>query len=125
MDTRSKILKPRGAPPADAPRPLAVVTGYFDILRVEHARELALVRSRTGGGTVMVLVLPMWGELLSISARAQMAAALRMVDYVGIVENRDVDRLIEGFEAELVVHLESAEARLRTQLREHVERRKS
>jgi len=122
LDTRTKILTP-GEAPCDAAQPLVVVTGYFDVLRAEHARELANIRQASGAKTLAALVLPLTGELMPIAARARMAAALRMVDYVITAENGEVDRLIAACSAAAVVRFESTDARLRTQLIEHAQRR--
>ena len=46
MDTRNKILTAEAARALAGP--LTVVTGYFDLLRAEHARELAAIRQRIG-----------------------------------------------------------------------------
>jgi len=125
MDTRRKILSPDAAPPPDAPRPVALVTGYFDILRVDHARELADVRTSTGAATLVVLVLPLPGELMPQPARARMVAALRVVDYVITAENGQVDRLIARFGPAAVVRLEAADAQRRRALVEHAQRRQT
>jgi glycerol-3-phosphate cytidylyltransferase-like family protein len=124
MDTRRKILSPGEALPAGA-APVALVTGYFDILRAEHARQLAAVRRTTGAKTLIVLVLPLEGELMEQAERARMTAALRVVDYVITAEIGDVDRLIERFQPAAVVRLEEADARQRRQLMEHVQRRQT
>lgn len=122
MDTRTKILTP-GETPRDPVQPLVVVTGYFDVLRAEHARELAHIRDAAAAKTLAILVLPLTGELMPIAARARMTAALRMVDYVITAENGEVDRLIAECNAATVVRLEATDARLRTQLIEHAQRR--
>lgn len=81
MDTRSKILNVDGPWP-DFPRPLAVITGYFDVLRAAHVRELEAARLAAGAATLLVVVMPRERELLPLRARAEMVAALRLVDYV-------------------------------------------
>ena len=81
MDTRSKILT-AGAVLAIPQRPIAIVTGTFDVLRAEHARELEEARMGTGVAVLLVIVLPRAGEVLPQRARAELVAALRVVDYV-------------------------------------------
>lgn len=81
MDTRNKILNPGGPWPEFA-RPLAVVTGYFEVLRAGHVRELQTARRAAGAATLLVIVMPRNGELLPQQARAEVVAALGIVDYV-------------------------------------------
>src|SRR5580658_10960994 len=92
MDTRSKIIGAAGFRSAGR---MTVVTGYFDPLLAWHARELESIRGRAGASAkaLAVIVLPLTGELLPQTARAAMVAALRMVDYVLIGDNGDLDRL--------------------------------
>ena len=117
VDTRSKIVT-AGQVPAAA----TLVTGYFDVLRVEHVRALQQVRDRTGDHPVVVAVLPREGELLSQHARAEMVAALRMVDYVLIANREDLDGILEGFRPAEFVRLEEAGLRHMHCLIEHVQR---
>jgi bifunctional ADP-heptose synthase (sugar kinase/adenylyltransferase) len=120
MDTRSKILTAAAALELE-PRPLAVVTGYFDILRAGHARDLGQVRNHP----LLVAVLPLAGELLPQRARAELVAALRVVDYVVIADDGDVERLVDGLRPVEFVRLEAADARRARQLIEHVHRRQT
>ncbi|MGO9231839.1 MAG: hypothetical protein ACLQKA_21815 [Bryobacteraceae bacterium] len=109
MDTRNKILT------ADAAHalagPLAVVTGYFDVLRAEHARELAAIRQRNVDSCLLAVVLPCPGEFFDIHARARMVAALRVVDYVLAADATDVDALLASLRPQAVFHLEAEDAR--------------
>src|SRR5437016_9438194 len=115
MDTRSKIVAAGAAPPG-----CTVVTGYFDVLLAEHARALsALPRP------LLVAVLPLGGELMSQRARAEMAAGLRMVDYVVIADNPDVDALCERLRPARIVRMEADDARRIRQLTEHVRNRQT
>ena len=122
MDTRSKILTPGASLPPEIRRPLVVVTGYFDVLRGEHVRELASVRERIGAGTLVVAVLPLAEEVLEQRARAELVAALRMVDYVLIADPQELERLIASFEPAELVRLEAGDARRIRELKEHVHR---
>ena len=117
MDTRSKILSldaalrlPRGT--------VTLVSGYFDALRAGHARDLAGLR-----GPLLVAVLPLVGELLPQAARAEMVAALRVVDYVVIANEKDLDALIARLAPRELVRLEAADAARVRQLRDHVHSR--
>ena len=119
MDTRSKILSVAAA--LELPPPVALVTGYFDVLRVGDARELARVRHHP----LLVVVLPVADEILPPRARAEMGAALRVVDYVVIANYGGLDRLVEALKPVEFVRLEAAEARRASQLMEHVHRRQT
>lgn len=89
IDTRRKIL--------DAVQILAlarqwrgegiqpiVVTGFFDLLQSEHARRLAAIS--VPGRPLLVIVLEPRHPILPAGARAELVAALRMVDYVLLAE---------------------------------------
>jgi len=104
------------------PHAATLVTGYFDVLRVEHVRALQQVRDRTGDHPVVVAVLPREGELLSQHARAEMVAALRMVDYVLIANREGFDGILEGLRPAEFVRLEEAGLRHMHCLIEHVQR---
>lgn len=119
MDTRSRILTLAAA--LELRPPVAVATGYFDVLRAEHARELARMRHHP----LLVIVLPLANEILSLPARAELVAALRVVDYVVTADHADVDRLIESLEPVEIVRMEAADARRATELIEHVRRRQT
>ncbi|MBZ5723881.1 MAG: hypothetical protein LAP87_02685 [Acidobacteriia bacterium] len=125
MDTRSKIL---ASPPQPWPAfaaPLAVVTGYFDLLRAWHVREFAGVRQRTGARSLLVVVLPLAGEVLPQRARAELVAALRMVDYVVTIDHGELEELVAALQPAALVRLEAADARQARQLMEHVHRRQT
>jgi glycerol-3-phosphate cytidylyltransferase-like family protein len=122
MDTRTKILSREAARGLCAPSPV-VVTGYFDILRAEHARVLEEARRRAGNGTVVALVLPFAAAVFPPRARAEMAAAFRVIDYVVIGDDEDVTTLLEGLQPLAIVHLEADEERLHRELVQHVHTR--
>lgn len=123
MDTRSKILSRDAA--LELPPPLTLVTGYFDILRAEHARELQQARDRAPAQPLMVVVLTRPNPLLSARARAELVAALRMVDYVVTANDGDLDGIFEALRPAPLVRLEAADQRRARQLREHVQRRQT
>ncbi len=118
VDTRNKILTLAEA--LELPPKLAIASGTFEILRAAHARELAEVRSRTDVEGLLVVVLPSTRGLLSARARAEMVAGLRMVDYVLIADEEDLDRLIRARPNGEAVRLETADARRTLDLIEHV-----
>jgi bifunctional ADP-heptose synthase (sugar kinase/adenylyltransferase) len=125
VDTRTKILTPAAAAALQPARPLLLVTGYFDILRAETARDLAEARRRSGAQSVVVAVLPLAGEMVPQAARAEMVAALRVVDYVLLAENEDRESLAAALQPVEIVGLEEAEACRTRQLIEHVHSRQS
>jgi bifunctional ADP-heptose synthase (sugar kinase/adenylyltransferase) len=120
MDTRSKILSGSLALP---PGPCLLVTGHFDVLRAAHVRDLAQARNRTPPCPLVVLISQGREPLLPLAARAELVAALRMVDYVLTADDRDVDALIEALEPALLVRLEPEDVRRVSLLKEHVQRR--
>ena len=123
MDTRSKILSRASA--LELPPPLTLVTGYFDILRAEHARDLQQARDRAPAQPLMVVVLVGSNLLLSPQARAELVAALRMVDYVVTANDGDLDGIFEALKPAQLVRLEAADQRRARQLMEHVQRRQT
>ena len=125
MDTRTKILTASALAALDPPRPLLAVLARFDILRVDMVRELAAARQRTGAGSLLAIVRPVAGELVPTAARAEMAAALRVVDYVFIAENGDLTSLPASLRPIEIMNLEEADAQRTRQLIEHVHIRQS
>jgi bifunctional ADP-heptose synthase (sugar kinase/adenylyltransferase) len=128
VDTRTKILTSQAARDLRLPR-LVVVTGYFDLLRAAHVCELEAVRSRTAAGALLAIVLPWDQAVLSQRARAEMAAALRVLDYVVIPDENhaegDVSALLAALHPIEVVRLEAADARRNRELIQHVHQRHS
>lgn len=114
MDTRSKIVTGLGS---EIARPLAIVTGYFDVLRAEHARELQAARQ--GAAAMLVIVLPRSGELLPQRARAELVAGLRAVDSV-MIAGPDAEELIASLRPDSLARLEEGDERRARELRELV-----
>jgi glycerol-3-phosphate cytidylyltransferase-like family protein len=116
MDTRSKIvsdpLLARGA---------TVVIGYFDLLQPWHLAQLNAASS--AGGKVAAVVLPLENALLSQRARAELAASLRMLDYVIIADDVDLETLLARLAPAATIRLEEDDLRRRGQLIEHVQQR--
>lgn len=118
MDTRNKILKREEAERLEGH--LTVVTGWFDVLRPAHVRELEQARR-----PVLAAVLRHTGAVLSATARAELAAALRMVDYVVTVDHEELEGFIERLKAAAVLRLETAESGWTRRLREDAQRSQS
>ena len=125
LDTGTKILTAARLAALDPPRPLLVVTARFDLLRAAMVRELAAALGRTGANSLLAVVRPLANELAPIAARAQMAASLRVVDYVFIAENGDLSSLPASLQPIEIVSLEEADAARIRQLVEHVHSRQS
>jgi hypothetical protein len=124
MDTRTKILSPEAAP-----RACTVVTGVFDPVLAEDARELEEIRATHPDRPLLVVVLPLPGELLSGRARAELVAALRMVDYVVIAPDAAkaaaTSSLLAALQPARLVRLEEIQAIRKRQLKDHVQRRQT
>jgi bifunctional ADP-heptose synthase (sugar kinase/adenylyltransferase) len=120
VDTRSKILTLAAA--LELPPPLAIAAGAFDMLRAAHARELQSFRERTAPSRLLAALLPSARRMLAEPARAEMVAALRMVDYVVVAGYEDLHRLLCAHPGAPVVRLEAADA-LTAQLIDDVRRR--
>jgi hypothetical protein len=106
-----------------APRGAVLVAASFDVPSAEQVRELQQVRDRHPAGALIAAVAPCEHEALSQRARAEMAAALRVVDYVLIVEPAgrpdDLDRLVNLLQPAAVIRLEDAGVRRLRRLIEH------
>lgn len=124
MDTRAKVLTLEQARSLHA-NSLLVVTGYFDLLHAAHVRELEDIRRRSASATLLAVVLPWEEAYLGQRARAEMAAALRMIDYVVAPDTSDVAALAASLSPAEVVRLEAADQRRNRELIEHVHSRHS
>jgi bifunctional ADP-heptose synthase (sugar kinase/adenylyltransferase) len=126
VDTRNKIVTLEDACAlACSGRNAALVIGYFDVLVAAHVGELADVRSRTPDAVLVVALRTSENPVLSARARAEMVAALEMVDYVVSLEGGQTDTLLQAFPAERIVHLEAAHEQRMRELIQHVHRRQS
>jgi hypothetical protein len=79
LDTRAKILTAEEAREKLKNQPTRWVSGHFDPLLAEHARRL--LASATPGKLLVVEVTEPLQPLLSQRARAELVAALAVVDY--------------------------------------------
>lgn len=115
MDTRRKIITPAAA--RALPGPLTVVTAYFDGLRAAALPELEALQQ---DAPLLALVLPRPGELLPLAARAELAAALAVIDYVVACDEDTARALLRDLPARRVARLEAAEQARTEELIEHV-----
>lgn len=113
MDTRHKIVDA----PALRGKPVTLVCAYFDPLLAWHAERLAALRARAQ--TLAAVVLPLENELLSQRARAELAAAMRVIDYVLIAENC----VVRGLDPVEIIRLEEEDLRRRGEFIAHVRSR--
>jgi bifunctional ADP-heptose synthase (sugar kinase/adenylyltransferase) len=114
VDTRHKILKPEAALAAarrarDNGSRLKVVTGFFDPLVAEHARRLREIAA--DGGALMVIVTTPPDPVLPARARAEMVAALALVDYVALPEEGSVETLLAQLSGHEIIREEEADQR--------------
>ena len=102
-----------------------MVTGAFDLLLAADARELAEIRASYPGAPLLAVVLPVPGELLGQRARAELAAALRVIDYVVIAEDAALHALLDSLEPARLVRLEESQTARKRQLMEYVHSRQT
>jgi len=126
MDTRTKIIEPEHAAARlrelhDQGRAVKVVTGYFDVIVAEHVAHLREI-GRTPG-TLFVIVLDPPAPLLGARARAELVAALDMVDYVVPAAEQAAAELLSRCAASEIVREESADLLRAERLSQHVQRR--
>jgi hypothetical protein len=115
MDTRHKIVSAESVPAG-----CTAVTVYFDVLLADDMRDLAALPR-----PIAAVVLPLAGELLSQQARAELAAGLRVIDYVVLAGQSGADALVESLRPSQIVALETAQTRRSRQLKEHVRNRQT
>ena len=126
MDTRSKIITVEAAIAlAGGGRSTVLVTGFFDVLLAAHVRELARARESLPDAVLLVAIAEPQHPLLNTRARAEMVAALAMVDYVVSLEEPPIESLLAAFPADRIVRLEAAHQQHMRELIEHVRRRQS
>lgn len=97
--------------------------GCFDPVTAEHARRLAEIAA--AGRPLAAVVVDPPDPLLSRRARAELVAALAVVDYVLLPGEEGVERLIEQLRAGVVFHEEAADERRRLKLIRHVHERQN
>lgn len=123
MDTRSKIIDPEEAARVAGDGALTVVAGAFDVLLAEHARELQRVRNRTPQRRLLVALLPPAEPVLEARARAELIAALAVVDYVVTADETGLQDLMKRLPVAELIRAQSATDERTRQLIEHVHRR--
>jgi bifunctional ADP-heptose synthase (sugar kinase/adenylyltransferase) len=126
VDTRSKIISVEAAIAlAGGDRLTLLVTGPFDVLLAVHLRELAGARESLPDALLLVAIAEPPHPLLNTRARAEMVAALAMLDYVVSLEEPHIESLLATFPPDRIVRLEAAHQQHMRELIEHVRRRQS
>ena len=126
MDTREKILTATQAVETvrrlrAEGRSVRFATGWFDPLLAAHALRL----EQLGGGAarVMAIVTDPSVPILPSRARAELVAALSVVDFVVLSEEERLEDLLARLEATEVLRGEAADEALTQQLIHHVQTR--
>lgn len=126
MDSRGKIVAPAQAREIlgcarAAGQAVRLVTGHFDPLLPAHARRLAEIAAP--GGLLVVVVTDPPDPILPARARAELAAALRVVDWVLLGDSTGAERLIQQLDTDHVFREEAADLRRAEDFRRHVRTR--
>jgi bifunctional ADP-heptose synthase (sugar kinase/adenylyltransferase) len=121
MDTRAKIIDLATAARLRSPGVrLKLVAGYFDVLTPDLVRRLG---SLADGARLIAVVLDPPKPLLPAQARAELAAALSMIDYVLSPQGESLEKAIEQIRPDEVVREDLADAKRSQALIEHVHQR--
>jgi bifunctional ADP-heptose synthase (sugar kinase/adenylyltransferase) len=94
LDTRTKIVLLHDLPERLQNRAAAWISGHFDPLLAEHVQRLA--RARQPGRLLVVEVTNPAQPLLSQRARAELVAALSMVDCVVLGDGEAGREAVDG-----------------------------
>jgi bifunctional ADP-heptose synthase (sugar kinase/adenylyltransferase) len=126
MDTRDKIIPLDQVPELVAGlrarnSAVRIITGYFDVLVPEHIRRLREIAD--GDGVILVVIVDPPEPVLPGRARAELVAALAMVDYVIPAGEQAAQALLRHFHPAEIVREESADLLRARRLKEHVRRR--
>lgn len=117
MDTRTKIVDWPAAECTLRERaeknPLKVVVGYFDPLLAAHAARLEEI---AGAGKLIVLVASPARPLLPAKARAELVAALGVVEQVVIAPAAALQEMLRPVPVEALVLEQAADAARTTEL---------
>ncbi len=126
LDTRSKIVTPSQAVAlAEESRhrgeaPVVFVT-HMEVLRASHVQELEELAATSAGPLFVILTEPE-SPLVPLDARAELAAALRAVDYV-VPSPEGAGPVLAAIQASVTVEDEEEDRGRTRQLMEHVRSR--
>ena len=123
MDTRRKILtRSQALETANALRtvgtPIVLMSGYFDVLQPSMTRQIPSPRP----GRLFALVLDPPAPLLVAQARAELAAALQVIDYVIYSPSEPAD-FIASLAPDQHIRAQEDHLTIREQLIRHVSQR--
>lgn len=122
MNTRDKILSLDQARAAAAGTPVTAFVSHMEVLRADHIRKLEEAAKSGTGKLFLILTDPPAPPLTRLRDRAEVAAGLRMVDYV-IPSDGGAQPALDAIQPQRIVQ-DEAEDRGRTrQLIEHVRSR--
>lgn len=121
MDTRTKIVSVESLEELRRrAKRLKIVTGYFDPLLAAHVRRLGELRRP--GETLVVIISEPDRPLLPAAARAELVAALAVVDCV-LLAGADLEQLLARLKPDELVREEAADEVRRQQLIRHAHER--
>jgi bifunctional ADP-heptose synthase (sugar kinase/adenylyltransferase) len=128
VDTRTKVINGEAAVEAAkrvraSGKRVKLMTGYFDPLLASHARRIR--ESAEPGSALFVGICEPPLPILPSRARAELVAALGMVDYVILSEAPASAGLPDGLEPDEIERNEAVDQRLRDALIQHVQSRHS
>jgi bifunctional ADP-heptose synthase (sugar kinase/adenylyltransferase) len=103
LDTRTKIIPLHELQERLRSHAARWVSGYFDPLLAEHVRRLA--KAREPGQLLVVEVTNPPQQLLAQRARAELVAALSMVDYVVLGEGSEGSPTDAGITERFIGHV--------------------
>jgi bifunctional ADP-heptose synthase (sugar kinase/adenylyltransferase) len=107
LDTRQKIVAPQQAAALiERTEKLTVITGHFDPLTAAHARRLT---DRHRNRQIIAIVTDPPEPVLSLSARAELVAALDAVDYVVSTQDNTVAEIVALLQPDELIQEESAD----------------
>jgi hypothetical protein len=126
FDTRHKIITSNQAIQLAeecrrAGHPPAVFVTHMEVLRASHVRKLEELAARTTAKIFLILTDPA-APLVPMDARAELAAALRVVDYV-VPAPHGAAPVLAAIPAEVTVQDEEEDRGRTRQLIQHVQSR--
>jgi len=128
VDTRSKILTVEKAAALVRElclkqQSLQVVTGYFEVLLAAHVEALSRLKEAPGQPRLLALVCDPPDPVLSAAARAEIVAALGVIDYVVTAAPENREQALAALGVKQVTAFEPDDERRIRQLVQHVHRR--
>lgn len=123
MDTRTKIVSLGKVVEIASRQRVRIVTGYFDPLLAAHAARLYEIRRAEPDTPLVVAILDPSSPVLNARARAELVAALAVVDYVMILNVARGEEALGRIPAAEVLREEDADRTRTRALAEHVHRR--